>query len=89
MSIVLGSKVRDTLTGFSGVAVGRTEWMFGCARVGIEPEELKDGKPIETQWFDEQRIEVIKAEEPQISENNSATTGGPKNDPSPRACPRR
>ena len=89
MSIVLGSKVGDSLTGFSGVATGRTEWMYGCARVSIEPEELKDGKPIEPQWFDEQRIEVIEEGKPAVSKESSATSGGPKSDPQPRACPRR
>lgn len=82
--LVLGSKVRDSLTGFSGIATARTEWLYGCARIAIEPTELKDGKPIEPQWFDEQRVELIREQRPQISEISRATSGGPQADPNPR-----
>lgn len=59
MKIPLGGRCRDTFTGFEGTAVGHTVWLYGCARVGIEAIELRDGKPIEVQWFDEQRIEMV------------------------------
>jgi len=81
MAIKLGSKVKDTLTGFKGMAIGRTEWLYGCTRIGIEPQELHEGKPIEAQWFDEQRIETIKEDAPKISKDSSAITGGPQKDP--------
>jgi len=42
-----GSRVRDTVTGFEGIATGRTVWMNGCVRISIEPTELKDGKPMD------------------------------------------
>ncbi len=79
--IKLGNKVKDTVTGFQGIATGRTEWMYGCARICVEPQELHDGKPIEGQWFDEQRLEVISDDRPQVSKDSSATTGGPRRDP--------
>jgi hypothetical protein len=79
--VKLGSKVRDGITGFSGIATGRTEWLYGCARVAIEPQELKDGKPIDACWFDEQRIEVLEVRAPVVSKDNSATSGGPQRDP--------
>jgi hypothetical protein len=82
--IKLGSKVQDTLTGFTGIATGRTEWMFGCARICIEPQVLKDGKPIEGFWFDEQRVKVLSDHAPEVSQDSNAESGGPQNDPSPR-----
>lgn len=58
--IRLGMKVRDRLSGFTGVAVARVEFLYGCTRIGIEPEELFEGKPLENPWyFDEQRVEVL------------------------------
>jgi hypothetical protein len=81
VAIKLGSKVKDSITGFIGIAIGRTEFMYGCARILVEPQELKDGKPIETHWFDEQRIDVLVEQGPQVSEHSSATSGGPQNDP--------
>lgn len=87
--IKLGSKVRDTLTGFSGTATGKTERLYGCTRIQIEPSELKNGKLIEGQWFDEQRIEVIEEIAPIVSKDSSATTGGPYRDPMRQAAPKR
>ncbi len=51
--IVLGQRARDRITGYVGVVVGRTEWLNGCVRFGIQSELLKYGVPTETQWFDE------------------------------------
>lgn len=47
MKIKVGDEVRDTITGFSGVVVCRSEWMYGCLRIAVQPRELKDGKPVE------------------------------------------
>jgi hypothetical protein len=55
--VKLGDKVKDSLTGFEGVATARTEYLYGCVHVCVTPTGLKDGKPIESQWFDEQRID--------------------------------
>ncbi len=79
--IKLGSKVKDIITGFEGVAVARTEWLYGCTRIGVDSAELNDGKPVETQWFDEQRLEMTEAQEPKVSKDSSATSGGPQRDP--------
>ena len=82
--IKLGNKVKDSITGFTGIAIGRTEWMYGCARVGVRSTELTDGKPVDDQWFDEQQLSVVEATLPQVSPKSSATTGGPR-EASPRA----
>jgi hypothetical protein len=65
--IELGTRVKDSITGFSGVATARTEYLYGCVRVAVEPTELKDGKPIESVWFDEQRL----------AKDSPAQSGGP------------
>lgn len=65
--IKLGTRVRDSITGFSGVAMARTEYLNGCARVGVQAAQLHDGKPVDPQWFDEQ----------QLTEDSPATAGGP------------
>lgn len=80
--IKLGSKVTDNITGFSGIATSRTEYLHGCVHIGITPTELKDGKPIEPQWFDEQRIEVVEEKKPEVSRSSSAKSGGPYSAPS-------
>ncbi|MCJ7543672.1 MAG: hypothetical protein MUP47_03740 [Phycisphaerae bacterium] len=74
--ISLGSRVRDTITGFTGIAVGRTEWMWGYVRYAVEPKGLRDGKPVDAQWFDEPRLVVLAAKRVP-----SRPTGGPQADP--------
>jgi hypothetical protein len=86
--IPLGSKVRDRFTGFTGIAVAYTQWIFGCARYGVEAQQLKDGKPLEIQWFDDQRIEMIPGEAPTAASESQAVSGGPKLDPGYPANPR-
>lgn len=58
-TIPLGALVRDSITGFAGILTARSVWLHGCIRCGVESGDLRDGKPIEPQWFDEPRIECI------------------------------
>jgi hypothetical protein len=81
--IALGDLVKDQITGFEGVAVGRTEWIFGCTRYGVEAERLEGGKPLDTQWFDEQRLAIIERRNrpAPIQFRQTAESGGLKPDP--------
>ncbi len=88
MAIKLGSRVRDNITGFTGIATGKVEFLHGCTRILIEPEKLEDnGKPVEGQYFDEQRVEVVKDKEIKVSKDSSATTGGPAGNPTRSKMP--
>ncbi len=81
--VKLGNKARDTMTGFEGIVVAITKWLYGCNRICVEPTKLdKDGNPSEGRWFDEQRIEVVRPTKPKVSKDNTAKTGGPQRDPS-------
>lgn len=86
MRIRLGSKVKDSLTGFTGIAIARTKWLHGCARVTIQPQDLKEGKIQDSETFDETRLEVIldgdvKKFTPNPSKSTKKSTpGGPQDD---------
>lgn len=57
--IALGSKVKDTLSGFAGVAIGRAEYLYSTPAILISAPSLNsEGKALE-EWFNESRIEVI------------------------------
>ena len=56
MKFELGEILIDKVTGFKGVAMGRTEYFTDCTHYGLLSQELKDGKPVEWQWFDETRL---------------------------------
>jgi hypothetical protein len=76
--IQVGDIAKDSITGFQGVVVGRTEWLNGCARIGLQPQSLnKDGKPIEVEWFDETQCTLISSKKHQAKRE----TGGPRPNP--------
>lgn len=79
--IELGDKVKDTITGFAGVVIAKTQWLHGCERITIQPEKLHEGKPVETQSFDEPQLEVVKKKKIQEGQHN---TGGPRPEPQRR-----
>lgn len=74
MEIKLGTKVKDAITGFEGVAVCRAEWLGGNIRIGVASTKLggskEEGEWIRKQeWLDEVQLAsdgvvVIEAIEP-------------------------
>lgn len=80
--IKLGAKVKDTITGFTGIAVARTEWLNGCIRLGIQGQALKDGLPQDVQTFDAAQVQLV---EPTSVPVQPRTTGGPM--PAPKRNP--
>ena len=72
--IKLGTTARDTLSGFEGVLVARTEWLYGCVRVGLAGGVDKEGVPRDPFWFDEAQVEVVPKKK---VEPVRAATGGP------------
>jgi hypothetical protein len=55
----LGKKAKDKISGMSGILTARCEFLTGCNRYCVTPQELKDGRPIEGMYFDEAQIEII------------------------------
>ena len=52
--IKLGTKVTDKITGFAGIAVSRTEFVYGCVRVRVQPQKLTaEGKIADEAIIDE------------------------------------
>lgn len=82
--IKLGSKYRDTISGFVGTATARTEYMHGCVRVLLEAEGYKPDD--REQMFDEQRlVEVNTGQRPEPT----ARAGGPQTPPTRATTPLR
>lgn len=85
----LGDKVRDRITGMTGIVVSRSEHLFGCERYWVEPQEVKDGKPVDGRWFDQDSLElvtagVIQRTRVRVVEEVAPVqrkTGGPSNQP--------
>lgn len=82
-NIELGDKVKDQISGFTGIVYGIAECLHGCRRIQVEPDKLKsDGTMNEGWWMDEHRLTVVKkgALKPFSAiaeEKPAAKTGGP------------
>ena len=56
----LGDLVKDPITGYNGVVIAYSTYLQGCSRCGVQSRELKDGRRIEPEWFDEPQLEVVQ-----------------------------
>lgn len=83
--VKLGDLVKEAVTGLTGVVVSTTESLSGCRQVCIVPRELKDGKPIEGQWYDDSRCEVLEMGAIPVSPRFAEANGGPATEPRPSA----
>jgi hypothetical protein len=73
----LGDKVKDTVTGLTGIVVAKTHYLQGCTRIAVQPQKVKDGKPVEASWFDEPQLKLIEAEAISLKNENPDESGGP------------
>ena len=77
-TIELGDKVKDVISGFTGIVIAKSEFLHGCIRCGISPQELHDGGTIDTHWFDEPQLELIKKKVVEVGDKTpDKVTGGP------------
>ena len=81
MKIKLGQRVRDSITGYEGVAICRAEWLYGCVRITIQGDLDKDGKMPEAVCIDEDQLIVIKSKEKHNGHKAAKTTGGSRETP--------
>lgn len=55
----LGLKVKDKVTGFIGIVTSIGFDLYGCVQVIVNPGMDKDGKCVDSLWFDIARLEII------------------------------
>lgn len=69
----LGSQVRCRVTGFTGTAISRVEYLTGCTQYGITPAQF-DGKMPGTEYMDWQRLEVLDGSDQQFADLRQSPT---------------
>ena len=74
--IKCGSKVKDKITGFTGIVVARTEWLYGCMRLLVQPTKLEKGKVQDTVQFDEDQLELLEQPTPALLRKASGMPAG-------------
>ena len=73
ITVKLGDRVRDEVSGFVGVVVSEHNYLNGCRRLSVQPKVDKDGKLPEIQSFDDPQLKLVEEE---VAERDN-TTGGP------------
>lgn len=58
--IELGDKVKEVVTGFTGVVTGIASYLTGCDQACVTPRVKEDGSHVSGQWYDVTRLEVLK-----------------------------
>lgn len=82
-----GDEVKDTITGFAGVVVARTEWLNGCIRYVVQSRKLgKDDKPVDMSVDEPQ---LVYLHPPKPKKEPKKRPGGPHDSPQRHAEPRR
>jgi hypothetical protein len=62
MKVKLGNTYKDSISGYEGVAVARTVYLYGCERILIAPIKLKpDGDFLPDCWFDEAQLVSVRS----------------------------
>ncbi len=71
--IKLGIKVKDKITGFTGIVTGMCDYLSGCNQALVQPTKCDGGKKPEAHWFDIQRLSVV--DKKAIRLDNTRTPG--------------
>ena len=82
MKIKLGDRVKCRYTGFTGIAIAKTEFINGCIQYDVAPSVDNDGKLPECVGVDEQNLDIIerqpfKKKAVKKKKKKSTFTGGP------------
>ena len=57
----LGDLVRDEVTGFTGVVLGRAQYLYEATTCRVHPRELQEnGARRDAPWIEEDRLVVIE-----------------------------
>ncbi|RIV20378.1 hypothetical protein DYU11_20215 [Fibrisoma montanum] len=56
--IKLGQKVRCIVTGFTGIAISKVEYLNGCVQYCVKPPVV-DNKSADGEYIDQQQLEVV------------------------------
>ena len=68
-----------------GIAYCLCDWLYGCRRITVQPEEAQDGKPAEMFTVDEPQLEIFKKAavsrfNPETPEQEKKRSHGPRQD---------
>lgn len=78
----LGETLKDSVTGFTGIAISKVVFLNGCIQYCVKPTKLgKDGKAIDGEYIDSQQLVFVdNGINKQVDENKTGTGAGNHNE---------
>ncbi len=80
---LLGCKVRDRVSGFTGIVTTTSEHLTGCSRCWVEGP-CNDKGETQERWIDEARLEILQAGAVALDPRSVASAPSPSNCGHPR-----
>jgi len=74
----LGDTVRDRISGYEGVVVAITDWLYGCRRITVQTPEMHEGKPVDSQCIDSAQCELVAKRSKKIGQADKKRPAGPR-----------
>lgn len=79
LELMLGVRARDKVTKYSGIVVGKAQYLYGCTQYCLAAEAGKGNRIDRGEWFDEGRLEVVgRGIQPEMVQ--AEKPGGPNRD---------
>ena len=63
-TIELGMTVKDKITGFTGIAYARAEYLYDSPQIGVAAKVCDPSKETVREWFNPCRLEIVSDEKP-------------------------
>ena len=82
MIIKLGQKVKDQVTGFTGIATAMVVYLNNCVQYNVQPPCGVDGKMPSGEYIDEGQLEVVNEGIHCVAQESNGS-GGPSSDAPP------
>ena len=76
----LGAQVKDSITGYNGIVIRRTQWINGCNTYGVQHVELHEKKILDPESFDEYQLVLIEED---VHKEHRSRGGPPRHVPNP------
>ena len=81
--IELSDEVKDSVTGYQGVVVSRTNFLHGCTRFGVQAPTNKEGQIKDGHSFDEPQLVLMKKAKVKITPLEDRSPGMSPGGPAP------
>jgi hypothetical protein len=72
-----GDKVKEKITGFTGIITGTAFYITGCNQYLVIPKSPKPHESPDGVWYDEERLDLIRKQDVNLKDTPRKKENGP------------